>query len=317
MDAEDCIKIVMKRLQTSVKYNSIQFGIDKSSIIIYTQASSLINRDIMVYLINQHGIELNNKRYSFTSEIRYILPTLPNGIYSLNMMVRPLCSQVYWSYFHKHDILINVSNSKIEFISPIITIRNSLKFSALIRSANFINLALGASSSLQVNDYRIKRLAKELAKNHFFSYSKVLAVHNWVTENIYYDLDSLKSENYKYNDASAVATLLAKKGVCQGISNLSIAILRAMGIPAYGLICFALGISTEGGWERSENLLSPANHQITIAYIDNRWMFMDVTWDSDNIYENGMFRQKTGLGISHKYFDNTITFLSNTHRFII
>lgn len=317
MGAEDCLKIFMKRLETSVRYNNIQFSIDKLSIIIYAQASSLKNRDIILYLINQRGIELNNKRYYFTSEIKYLLPTLPNGIYSLNMMVRPICSQVYWSYFHKHDILINVSNSNIEFISPTITIRNSLKFSMLIRQTDFINIALSDKPDLRVNDYRIKRLAKELAKNHFFSYSKVLAVHNWVAENIYYDFDSLKSGTYKYNDASAVATLEAKKGVCQGISNLSIAILRAMGIPSYGLICFALGISTEGGWERSENLLSPANHQITIAYVDNRWMFMDITWDSDNIYENGKFRQKTGLGISHKYFDNTIAFLSNTHRFTV
>lgn len=307
----------MKKLETSVKYNNIQLIIENSSIIIYTHAPSLINKDVMVYLTNQNGIEINVKKYLFTNEIKYSLPNIPDGIYSLNMMIKQLSSQIYWSYFHKHDILINVSNYNIEFLSPTITIGNSLKFSNLIKQTNFKDVALSDKPNLLINDYRIRELAKELSKNCFFSYSKVLAVHNWIAENVYYDFDSLKNGSYRYNDGSAIATLLAKKGVCKGFSNLSIAILRAMGIPAYGLICFALGISTSGGWERAENLLAPANHQITIAYVDNRWMFMDVTWDSDNIYENGRFQQKTGIGVSHKYFDNTINFLSNTHRFIL
>ena len=119
---------------------------------------------------------------------------------------------------------------------------------------------------------------------------------------------------YKYNDSSAIATLKARRGVCQGISNLTVAMLRSIGIVAYGLSCYALGISTTGGWDTVENMKALPNHQMTIAYVDNRWMIMDVTWDSDNIYINGKYTQKSGCGVSHKYFDNTIPFLSYTHR---
>ena len=117
-------------------------------------------------------------------------------------------------------------------------------------------------------------------------------------------------------DSSALGTLSSKKSVCQGYSDLSVALLRAAGIPAMALSCFALGISIEKKWTPQILGSTETNHCITAAFGEKhkRWMIMDITWDSDNEYVNGTFKSKSGLGKHHKYFDVTIPFLSFTHR---
>ena len=62
----------------------------------------------------------------------------------------------------------------------------------------------------------------------------------------------------------------------------------------------------------SEN--KETNHRITMAFTQNRWLIMDITWDSDNEYKNGVFGNKSGMGRTYKYFDVTIPFLSFSHR---
>lgn len=307
----------MKQIQTSVKYNNITIKIENSDVVIYMGTSPLKNKDIMIFLSSRREDEIGKKIYRATSIIRYSVSQLQNGTYSLNLLVRKEGENMFWSYFQKNDILIIVRDYQLYIKSSPVTIGNNHKLLALTSQPLFIDNSLKCSTELQVADSRIKTIAYNISKGLIFDYAKILAVHDWVAENIYYDLDALRSGQYRYNDVSAVGTLTAKRGVCQGISNLSIAILRSMGIPAYGLLCFALGVSSNGGWEQYNNLNAPPNHQITIAYANNRWIIMDVTWDSDNIYENGEYKNKTGLGISHKYFDSTIGFISNTHRFTL
>ncbi|WP_195332562.1 transglutaminase domain-containing protein [Bacteroides salyersiae] len=307
----------MRYIQTSVKYNNIIIRAEDSSIIIDASSSSLKKKDFMVFSSNEANEEICKKTYSTTSIIRYSVLLLQNGIYSLNLLVRKGTENIYWSYFHKNDILFSIQNGQLDFKSSPILIGNNSRLTTLTQQSHFIDDSLKCSIDLQVADSKIRTLAYNISKGLLFDYAKVLAVHDWVAENIYYDLDTLRSGQYRYNDVTAVGTLTAKKGVCQGISNLSIALLRSMGIPAYGLTCFALGVSTTGDWGKQNNLCAPANHQITIAYVDKRWIIMDITWDSDNIFENGEYRQKTGLGVSHKYFDSTVPFISNTHRFTL
>ena len=127
-------------------------------------------------------------------------------------------------------------------------------------------------------------------------------------------MDALISGNYQNMDTSALGTLQSKRSVCQGYSDLSVALLRAIGIPAIGLSCFALGISTDKKWTPHILNSTETNHRITAAFTQNRCLLMDITWDSDNEYKNGVFGNKSGMGRTYKYFDVTIPFLSFSHR---
>lgn len=56
------------------------------------------------------------------------------------------------------------------------------------------------------------------------------------------------------------------------------------------------------------------NHAWSEAYVDNRWVIIDTTWDSNNLYnEKGKFQTKPS---SDKYFDIAIKDISITHKYI-
>ena len=159
--------------------------------------------------------------------------------------------------------------------------------------------------------------ARSIAKGHLFTNTKILAVHDFVARNVAYDTDALKSNRYLFCDCSALATLRLRRSVCQGYTNLSIALLRALGIPAMEVPCYALGQGARGGWELETNRMAvSANHVLTAAFTGRRWSVMDVTWDSDLEFVDGREREKTGCGISHCYFDMTPSMLSLSHKII-
>lgn len=65
--------------------------------------------------------------------------------------------------------------------------------------------------------------------------------------------------------------------------------MRAAGISSIGLSCYSLNITTDGGWKCPENNVDYPNHIIAAAYVNVRWVYMDITWNSDNLYENNCF----------------------------
>lgn len=85
------------------------------------------------------------------------------------------------------------------------------------------------------------------------------SVSSWVgTELAYVSGSSLPTDG-------AVRTLLARQGVCRDYSHLSVALLRALGIPARLAAVYAPG-------------LSPMDfHAVAEAWVDGRWCAVDAT----------------------------------------
>lgn len=162
------------------------------------------------------------------------------------------------------------------------------------------------------NNADIIKKAYEITKGCLLDYSKLLAIHDWIADNIYYDLDSYNSNRIDYSKlGNATEVYRRKLAVCAGYSDLAVIMLRAVGIPAYSASCYALGLSTAGHWT-SDNIKCTSNHAITMAYIQKRWIIMDITWDSGNKFKNGKF-QHTGE-TEHNYFDPTLQSFSGTHK---
>ena len=56
------------------------------------------------------------------------------------------------------------------------------------------------------------------------------------------------------------------------------------------------------------------NHAWNQAYVDHRWVNIDATWDSNNIYENGQYIYG---GIDYYlYFDISNLYLSYNHKIL-
>lgn len=157
--------------------------------------------------------------------------------------------------------------------------------------------------------------AHGIVRHCFSHYDKILAVHDWVAENIHFDLDSIQSGSWLHARTDALSILETRRTVCEGYSSLATALLRAVGVRAVNIDCFALGVSTNGDWSQPGNMTEPANHVVTFAYAD-RWIMMDTTWDSPKIFRDGRFQTSPGRSLSRKYFDATLAFFSYTHRFL-
>lgn len=302
-------------LSTTHNFHSLKLIIFKNNILFQNSPMVLSETEVLVFLKDSKGEEINKQFYPKHTKITYKFPvSLPPGVYSFNVYIKNNLSNIFWSYHKEDDILLTFSNDRVVFYSSPVRLTNSIRASLFPKGNVDISKCLCSSRTIQSDSFLIRETAKSIIKGKTLNYVKVLAIHDWIAENIYYDNDALADGSYVRNDNSALATLNKRKNVCQGYANLTVAMLRAINIPSFVLSCFALGESTLGGWSIKNNIHHEANHVIAAAYVDNRWIIMDTTWDSDNYIENGQKKQKTGLGVLHRYFDSTLSFISSTHR---
>ena len=155
------------------------------------------------------------------------------------------------------------------------------------------------SAGVQSNEPEITAIAEEITDGLTGSYEKALAVHDWVCDNLYYDVDILHDkELLAKNDA--LTALKNRRSACGGYAHLATALLRAAGIPAK----YVIG-ATSGSINAKKSFLEPSGyHAWTEAYIDtqDRWLVMDTTADSSNLWENGAISRDSGCS-SWSYFD--------------
>lgn len=206
------------------------------------------------------------------------------------------------------SIAVLMENGSAKIIPSLVYDSSVKKFSSQAVSADALCYYLRPSSNVQSGDPDIVRQALAVTEGKTAAYDKLVAVHDWVASNIYYDYDALKAGSGWPVDASG--TLKTRRTVCEGYANLATAMLRANGIPAKTIIGYAL-YDDENSWNLSNMYGDRANHAWTEAFVNGRWILMDVTWDSDNVYENGGYRTSEAL---HTYFDSTLEFFSYTHR---
>ena len=169
------------------------------------------------------------------------------------------------------------------------------------------------SANIESDDPDIIALAHSIVKGIKNDYEKARAICKWVSENIWYDFDCLEDKT-KRGVNSALDTYQSKRGVCVGYSNLTAALLRAIDIPA--LIAAGHSVretrTSEDFFDLSESFRK-VNHVWTEAYIDGRWVIMDATWASKNVYQNGTYSRKKAS--SQAFFDMSLRDLSKSHRY--
>lgn len=134
-------------------------------------------------------------------------------------------------------------------------------------------------------------------------YDKIKAIYNWVAENIYYDkplYNNMKKNKQALDVVSGDPKVIYERryAVCGGYTAFTVALLRAVGIPAKGI----------SGVVNSD---SKFGHGWTQAWVskDKRWLIMDTTWGSSNSY-NGSYSKGS---VRSKFFDMSLETLSKTH----
>lgn len=289
--------------------DTLGINIEKNVISILVYPSEMRGKDILIYLSSSHKNEILKKYYKATDAIRYVVDGIPNGFYSFNIFILDTISNMYIGYYSDKQIIIEVESNMIRFVQSAVFMDNSLTMNSLFDQSYL-------SKPCNALDIQISNLALNITNSINEDYDKIRAIHDWVAENLFYDRDSLNYDFYIYRKHDPSKTLSTLKGVCQGYANLTDALLSSLGFRSIIIPCYALGQSTTGDWNMPSYTGRNANHVMNAVYIYDRWILMDVTWDSHNVYEHGKRSKKKSMTVTHQYFDPTLFFLSSTHRFI-
>ncbi|MDR1616674.1 MAG: S-layer homology domain-containing protein [Syntrophomonadaceae bacterium] len=236
---------------------------------------------------------------------------LADGTYYLAIYSNSGNSNTYSSIVYKHDIPMNRTAGKWSFnVSPAFANNNNIFYSKRTDS-NALAFYTLASINVQSKAPEIQALAKQIAGGLSDPYEKALAIHDWVCNNIWYDFDSLSNLSPD-TDTSALNTLITSRGICEGYASLTAALLRAQGIPAKLVHGYALGITGGSVWTDSILSGGETNHTWNEAFLNNRWVIIDNTWDSANVFENGAISNNNGLR-NRRYFDASLEAFSIDH----
>lgn len=237
------------------------------------------------------------------------LPSLNYHFYTLDLYFQ---KDRKGFYYRQLSIPINIERGLIKLGNSAFLKNNFSFYKSIPHDSVFLKEATVLTAVVPGALLEFKDLAHKITKYDSSEYNSLLSVHDWVAKNIYYDYDSLNDGSYKNTpiEKIAITTLRTRKSVCQGFTDLSIALLRSIGIPSIGINCWAIGESDDKNALKNNE----SNHIFTAAYIDRRWILCDITWDSRNRYEKDSFDEDKK--ISHTYFDTTLEFISCSHKLI-
>jgi len=158
-------------------------------------------------------------------------------------------------------------NADVKTTNTIKEIRHKIDF-PIEEMPKEIEIYTKPSETIDSNDEDIVRIASELVKGEDDLYAAVFKIADWTKNNINYDLSTLTAEVSQ----KASWVLENKQGVCDELTSLFIALLRAVGIPAR----FVSGISYTNSPLFPENW--GAHGWAEVYFTGYGWVPFDVTY---------------------------------------
>ena len=154
----------------------------------------------------------------------------------------------------------------------------------------------------------LKILSDKICADSKNDYDKIKGIAYYVAENVYYNkiaaADSVTADTISLENVLKTHTT-----TCAGYSNLFSALCNMQGIYCVNL----RGGTYVIDYETSEHLLNvPINHEWNAVLFNDEWIFVDITWLSNNVYtENGYEKADD---FDDKYFDMSLEEMSYEHR---
>lgn len=266
------------------------------------------------------GKTYGQKVYSTKSKITYSIKNMTNGTYYLQIANGSKKDGAFREFMGKaRGVKFKIKDGKLTYSKSLAHKGNVASYNANSSCATALEFYSMDDAIAQSTDKEIIDLAKKITKGAKTDYEKMQKIHDWVANNIWFDADNLLGNFTLDNslpklDYDALSAIETKRANSMGFSSLTSALLRASGIPAK----FVLGYTLPGGdeWNKETIESNVFNHVWNEAYIDGRWVILDTTLDTNNVYKNGKFSKGTGL-LTHRYLDPTITAFSLDHKSMI
>jgi len=180
---------------------------------------------------------------------------------------------------------------------------------------------LAPSKYVQSNDSAIKKTAETLISNAHYESAAVTSIMLWVRDNLKYDSSATNHD--------AVWTFYNKRGTCENYAQLSLALLRSVGIPACYVSGYLVGgditvgnyLSTYGySWNAGPHAWIevyypdigwvPYEPQQTLGFVDDHHVRVSVGTDSSDVTDTLIqtyATSDTGRTVINESSDATLT----------
>ena len=215
--------------------------------------------------------------------------------------------------YYAHFYISYFKNGKLSELGPKIAISKEngkyyfaeSKLENTLKHINFVSLLSNPLCYINENiDNDVVELANKIVGQETDKYRKLEKLYLWIAENIVYDFDYSEGRNETtYFDSKSIIT--HKKTVCDGYSTLLQDFLNSQGIPC---------VEVHGESLSPSNLSEYVGHSWNIAFINNRWIFLDVTWDSAYGCRKGEIFRQSAEGYIHMWFDRDVLEFENGHK---
>lgn len=137
-------------------------------------------------------------------------------------------------------------------------------------------------------DKHLEPLVRFLAAGGRDGFHKVKILHDWIADNIAYDVDAYFSD--RKTKSSGPNTLKQRRGVCHGYGSLMEEMCKLAGIPCRTISGYGRGYSFASGRSMDTD---QENHVWNAVHLDGRWHLVDVTWDAGHV-DGRSYRKKYG-----------------------
>ena len=182
--------------------------------------------------------------------------------------------------------LFYVDISKITLNIQTITRGNDVKYNLSMGpglNENYLEDGFGNEQAINNALVQVRGLQSQITISATGSdYDKVMQMHNWLVDNLYYGTDVAGNSSYNIYGAFCIRNV-----VCEGYAEAFKYLLDKLGIPC---------ILVSGTAQNSEG--STENHEWNYVQLDGKWYAVDVTWD-DPIIMGGGFLSRSSR---YKYF---------------
>jgi hypothetical protein len=186
-----------------------------------------------------------------------------------------------------------------------------LFFSFCFNYAQDKNTDIKAASIPEANCASVDALASYIKQNFTTDSARIRAIYVWITNHISYDVQRLKDmEKNPDMPVQTVANVLATRTtVCQGYSDLFVALCRGAGINA-AMVC---------GYTKNQGKVDPISHAWAAAELGGEWYLFDPTWGAGYVkddrfvraFNNSFYKVPPAkLILDHMPFDPMYQFLS-------
>lgn len=132
----------------------------------------------------------------------------------------------------------------------------------------------------------IKTLAAYLTAPAQNEREKTRAIFRWITDRIAYDAELYLSGRADTADTSPQYVLRSRRSICDGYTNLFLALAHEAGLSAVKITGYTKGYSYAPGRRPSGE-----NHSWNAVRIDGTWFLLDPTWGAGSISTRGFHKK--------------------------